>query len=82
MMTLDELKRFTEAHLKDELKIMETVLLIEKKDAEDFTQWYKSHPYCRGIDEIRRLVGKRTRDREDSENCQGLEQPICEKHCD
>jgi hypothetical protein len=28
MMTLDELKKFVEAHLRDELKIMETLFLI------------------------------------------------------
>lgn len=65
MMTIDELKKFVEAHLKDELKIMETLFLIEKKDVEEFTQWYKSHPYCKGIDEIRELVGKRARNKEE-----------------
>jgi hypothetical protein len=80
MMTLDELKEFVEAHLKKELKIMEMLFLLEKKDVEEFTRWYKNHPYCKGIDEIKELVGKRAGNTEDKEDCNGFTRPRGEKN--
>lgn len=61
-MTLDQLKKF-EAHMKDELKIMEVILHYDQNVASEFQEWYINHPYCKGIEELRQ-IGKKGRDRE------------------
>jgi glutamyl-tRNA reductase len=62
--TLDKLKKIVEDHMKKELDIMEIILKLDKSVVEEFHRWYISHPYCKGIDELRQVVRKRA-DKED-----------------
>jgi hypothetical protein len=58
--TLPDLKKIVEEHMKEELDIMEIILDLDKNTVEEFTKWYISHPYCKGIEELREIVGRRT----------------------
>jgi hypothetical protein len=57
--TLDNLKIIVEEHMKRELDIMEIILKSDKNVVEEFHRWYISHPYCKGIDELRQIVRER-----------------------
>ena len=56
LVTLDNLKIIVEDHMKRELDIMEIILKSDKNVVEEFYRWYISHPYCKGIDELRQIV--------------------------
>jgi hypothetical protein len=56
--TLNEFKAIVEFHIKNEIKIMNMMFLLDKKDLEEFNIWYNKHPYCKGIDEVSDFVGR------------------------
>ena len=47
-MTFDEFKKTVETHMKNELDIMEMIFSLDRKDVEQFNEWYINHPYCKG----------------------------------
>jgi hypothetical protein len=48
-----------EAHMKNELDIMEIILTSDQKTASEFQEWYINHPYCKCIEEIRQFGKKK-----------------------
>jgi hypothetical protein len=63
---LSELKKMVEAHMKNELHIMNVILNSDQKTVLEFQEWYISHEYCKGIEELRQ-IGKDGRDRQNKE---------------
>ena len=47
MVSLDELKKLMEEHLRRELDILEMVLKLEENEAEKVLKWYLNHPLVR-----------------------------------
>ena len=45
--------------MKQELDIMEMTFDLDKKDIEEFHQWYIHHPYSKGIRELQEIVRQR-----------------------
>jgi hypothetical protein len=64
LVSLEELKQIVKEHMKKELDIMDIILQSDKNVVEEFHRWYISHPYVKGIEELRRVV----RERADKEN--------------
>jgi hypothetical protein len=56
VLTLIELKKIVEQHMKNELGVMELTLSLQNKDIEEFTRWYINHPISRGIREVQEIV--------------------------
>lgn len=63
---LSELKKMVEAHMKNELHIMNVILNSDQKTVLEFQEWYINHEYCKGIEELRQ-IGKNGRDRQNKE---------------
>lgn len=59
MNLLDELKRRTERHMKNELDTLKIIFALDSKDTQEYTTWYNNHPYCKCIDEITEIVNRR-----------------------
>ena len=57
--SLSEIKKMVEAHMKNELDIMEIILTSDQKTASEFQEWYINHPYCKCIEEIRQFGKKK-----------------------
>lgn len=58
--SLDKLKKIVEDHLRRELDIFEEVLKLDEDDTRTFLNWYTSHPYVKGIEEVVEAVRGRT----------------------
>jgi hypothetical protein len=56
--SLSELKKIVEVHMKNELNIMESIFYLDKNTVSEFQEWYINHPYCKGIEELRQ-IGKK-----------------------
>jgi hypothetical protein len=56
MVTLDEIKKVVIDQLKTELDIMEMLFSLKKDEISEFDNWYRSHPYYRGIQEVVQIV--------------------------
>jgi hypothetical protein len=57
--SLEELKARVEKHLANELDILEMILQSDDPILEDFYKWYLSHPYRKGIQEVKEIVERR-----------------------
>jgi hypothetical protein len=57
--SLEELKERVEKHLANELDILEMILQTDDPILKDFYNWYASHPYRKGIQEVREIVERR-----------------------
>ncbi len=64
--SLAELKKMVEAHMKNELNIMNVILNSDQRTVLEFQEWYINHAYCKGIEELRQ-IGKNGRDRQNKE---------------
>jgi len=64
--SLSELKKMVEAHMKNELHIMNVILNSDQKTVLEFQEWYINHEYYKGIEELRQ-IGKNGRDRQNKE---------------
>lgn len=55
-MSLNNLKKTVEAHLKKELDIFEIILKMKEEDVGIFLKWYLNHPYVKGIKEVLEIL--------------------------
>ena len=58
-MSLEELKKLTEAHLLNELNLFERVLKLTEEEAKTFHEWYLKHPYVKGIRDVLETLKRR-----------------------
>jgi hypothetical protein len=54
--TLEELKRLGKHQLETQLDMLEILLSLPTAEKNDFENWYRSHPYYKGIFEVVDIV--------------------------
>jgi hypothetical protein len=54
--TLEELKRLGKQQLEIKLDMLEILLSLPTIDKKEFENWYRSHPYYKGISEVVDIV--------------------------